>query len=146
MVIDVTVKCENRDKFILKIQQLEENIQMGLMNCIQNNETLLKLTKEQCSIDETFGKDKDNSIFHLLTLNNRISDNTSQNCSFSNIEKLNLNVSFHGRGSYFDQSSVEEDGKFSFERKENDSLQYRVKTLERENRIYRSTQQDFFNQ
>jgi hypothetical protein len=85
------------------------------MNCIENNELLLKLTREQHSLDEILLKDKDSSIYQMLTFNTKSMDNISQNCSFSNIEKLNLNLSINGGNSFINQSSVDEDGKYLFE-------------------------------
>mmetsp|Transcript_35796 Transcript_35796/g.35423 ORF Transcript_35796/g.35423 Transcript_35796/m.35423 type:complete len:80 (-) Transcript_35796:220-459(-) len=79
MVVDVTVKCDHKDKFIHKILQLDEATQMGLMNCIQNNELLLKLTKEQSSLDENIVKEKDNPVLHFLSFNSQSTDLASQN-------------------------------------------------------------------
>lgn len=142
MIVDVTVKWENREKFILKIQQLDEYTQLGLMNWIENNELLLKLTKEQHSLDEILAKDKDSSIYQILTLNTKSMDNISQNCSFSNIERLNLNLSFNGGNSYMNQSQVDDEGKFAFETKSYEQLIHRVQVLERENKIYKINQNE----
>lgn len=144
MVIDITVKWDNREEFILRIQNLDEPIQMGLMNCIQNNELLLKLVKEQSLQDESSGKDS--SLHQFLTFNHRSSDTLSQNWSFSNIEKLNLNLSFNGGNSYLNQSSVEDDCKFAFETKSYEHLLQRVQNLERENKIYKNTQNELVSQ
>ena len=72
-------------------------------------------------------------------------DNISQNCSFSNIEKLNLNLSLNGGNSYINQSQMEEDGKFSFESKSYEQLIYRVQVLERENKIYKNDLMDLID-
>lgn len=135
MVVDVTVKWENKERFINKIQTLDENTQIGLMNCIQNNELLLKLSCELVA-DDLQLKERDNSIFQILTFNTKTLDNVSQNCSFSNFDKLNLNQSLHIN------HSLNEDSKDSYDGKSQQELQRRIKILERDNKMYKMTQHE----
>lgn len=47
MIIDVTVKCDNKEKFIKQIQELDEVTQIGLMTCIQNTELYMKQIRDK---------------------------------------------------------------------------------------------------
>ena len=141
MVVDVTVKWNRKEKFIRVIQNLDEDSQVGLMNCIQNNELFLKLSKEQ-NIDEMVTKDKDSSIYQMLTLNTKSIDNVSQNWSFSNFDKLNLSGNLNNSG----DNRFNEDSKDSWDTKNYQELLHRIHVLERENKIYKMSQNDMTQQ
>jgi len=141
MVVDVTVKWNRKEKFIRVIQNLDEDSQVGLMNCIQNNELFLKLSKEQ-NIDEMVTKDKDSSIYQMLTLNTKSIDNVSQNWSFSNFDKLNLSGNLNNSG----DNRFNEDSKDSWDPKNYQELLHRIHVLERENKIYKMSQNDMTQQ
>lgn len=142
MVIDVTVKCDSREDFIYKIQQLDEATQTGLMKCIQNNELLLKLTKDYSLTDEQAYRDRDSSIYQILTFNTKSMDNISHNCSFTNFDKLGLNGSIHINHSMSQHSALDEDSKDTYDAKTYEELVHRIQVLERENKIYKTNQND----
>lgn len=142
MVIDVTVKCDNREDFIYKIQQLEEATQSGLMKCIQNNELLLKLTKDYSLTDEHAFRDRDSSIYQILTFNTKSMDNISNNCSFTGFERLGLNGSIHINQSMSQHSAWDEDSKDTYDAKTYEELVHRIQVLERDNKIYKTNQND----
>ena len=62
MVIDVTVKCDNKEKFIKQIEDLNEITQIGLMTCIQNIEYYMKQDREKEESMSSFRKEKHNPL------------------------------------------------------------------------------------